>query len=95
MKKKSPTTSVLAILSLALMVFSAASVSGQPVSAEPCATLADLRVADTNLLSATIVPASEDLPEHCRVLGYVRPAINFEIRLPVSGWNEKFYMAGC
>ena len=95
MKRCSPTTAALAFLSLSLIAFSAASASGQPIPAEPCATLADLRVADTNLLSATIVPATEDLPEHCRVLGYVRPAINFEIRLPTSGWNEKFYMAGC
>jgi hypothetical protein len=30
------------------------------------------------------------------VLGYVRPAINFEIRLPLADeWNGKFYMAGC
>jgi feruloyl esterase len=25
----------------------------------------------------------------------VRPAINFEIRLPTANWNGKFYMAGC
>jgi len=25
----------------------------------------------------------------------VRPAINFEIRLPTSDWNGKFYMSGC
>ena len=29
------------------------------------------------------------------MLGYVRPAINFEIRLPTKDWNGKFYMAGC
>ena len=71
----------------------------QPLLAQPspesCKALADLRLEDTNLLSATVVPASDALPEYCRVLGYVRPAINFEIRLPTSGWNGKFYMAGC
>lgn len=60
-----------------------------------CGRLAGLRIDDTDLLSATVVPAAGDLPEYCRVLGYVRPAINFEIRLPVRGWNGKFYMAGC
>lgn len=35
------------------------------------------------------------LPDYCRVRGYVRPAINFEMRLPVSEWNGKFFMAGC
>jgi feruloyl esterase len=29
------------------------------------------------------------------VLGVIRPAINFEVRLPTYGWNGKFYMAGC
>ena len=46
-------------------------------------------------MSSTVVPAADDLPEYCRVLGYVRPAINFEIRLPTTSWNGKFYMAGC
>ena len=53
------------------------------------------KIEDTNLLSSTVVPAADDLPEYCRVLGYVRPAINFEIRLPTTTWNGKFYMAGC
>ncbi|UCD77599.1 MAG: tannase/feruloyl esterase family alpha/beta hydrolase, partial [Desulfobacterales bacterium] len=44
--------------------------------------------------SSTVVPAADGAPEYCRVLGYVRPAINFEIRLPTD-WNGKFYMAGC
>ena len=35
------------------------------------------------------------MPGYCRVLGVVRPAINFEARLPASNWNGKFYMAGC
>jgi hypothetical protein len=34
-----------------------------------CAAVAVLRIEDANLLSASIVPASGDLPEHCRVLG--------------------------
>jgi feruloyl esterase len=61
----------------------------------PCVDLAGLQIESTNLLSATVVPARDDLPEHCRVLGYVRPAINFEVRLPARGWNGKFLMVGC
>ena len=49
-----------------------------------CATLADMKIEDTNLLSSAVVPATDDLPEYCRVLGYVRPAINFEVRLPIT-----------
>lgn len=69
--------------------------TSQRAQAQDCPVLADLRIEDTNLLSATAVPASGDLPAYCSVVGYVRPAINFEIRLPTAGWNGKFYMAGC
>ena len=48
-----------------------------PVAAGDCAALAGLRIEDTNLLSATPVPAADGLPAYCRVLGYVRSAINF------------------
>jgi Tannase and feruloyl esterase len=64
-------------------------------TASACTALATLRIEDTNLLSATVVPAKDGLPAYCRVLGFVRPAINFEVRLPTAGWNGKFYMAGC
>lgn len=70
-------------------------VLGAYATNEPCAGLATLRIEDTNLLSSTVVPAQGGLPAHCRVLGVIRPAINFELRLPVDGWNGKFYMAGC
>lgn len=68
-----------------------------PASAEAadCRPLADLKIENVNLLSSVEVPASGDLPAYCRVLGFVRPAINFEVRLPNENWNGKFYMAGC
>ena len=69
--------------------------SGAQAQTTDCAALAGMAIPDTNLLSATLVPERDGLPAHCRVLGYVRPAINFELRLPVSGWNGKFYMVGC
>lgn len=59
-----------------------------------CRALADLRIPNVNMLSAISVAASDDLPAHCSVRGYVRPAINFEVRLP-EDWNGGFYMAGC
>ena len=61
----------------------------------PCDRLAGLKIEDVNLLSATEVAAADGLPAYCRVLGYVRPAVNFEVRMPAGGWNGKFYMAGC
>lgn len=69
--------------------------AGAAATGSDCADLAALRIDDANLLSASVVPAAADLPEHCRVLGVIRPAINFELRLPTRDWNGKFYMAGC
>jgi feruloyl esterase len=66
-----------------------------PARAADCAALARLKVETTNLLSSVEVPAAGGLPAYCRVLGYVRPAINFELRLPLADWNGKFYEAGC
>ncbi len=63
--------------------------------AKECQKLANLRINDTNLLSASMVVETDDLPAYCRVFGYIRPAIHFEVRLPIINWNQKFFMAGC
>ena len=84
----------IATLGMLVVLFAAAGTA----SAQPggdCGALANLKIEGTNLLSAAIVPAGGGLPEYCRVLGYVRPAINFEVRMPTREWNGKFYMAGC
>lgn len=60
-----------------------------------CAAVAQSKIDVTNLLSSTVVPARNGVPAYCRVLGFVRPAIKFEIHLPVTGWNGKFLMLGC
>jgi len=80
-------------LAAALAIFTA--LAPGAARAGDCAALARLKIETTNLLSATEVPAAGDLPAYCRVLGYVRPAINFEVRLPLADWNGKFYQAGC
>jgi Tannase and feruloyl esterase len=81
------------LISTAITIVSFAPSSGY--AAQDCAGLANLKIDNINLLSAAEVAASSDLPAFCRVLGFVRPAINFEIRLPIQEWNGKFYMAGC
>src|SRR5579885_3654151 len=80
---------------IALLGLCVASAASPGARAEDCGALANLKIDDTNLLSAAAVPEGNELPGYCRVLGYVRPAINFEIRLPTEGWNGKFYMTGC
>jgi len=69
--------------------------AGEEHSKYDCSGLKNLKVASTDIISAAVVPAKDDLPEYCRVMGYVRPSINFEVRLPVANWNTKFYLAGC
>jgi hypothetical protein len=93
MKKRA--IAVASFLALSLIHPDAGFASARSGAEATCRALADLRIEDTNLLSAAVVAADDELPEYCRVLGYVRPAINFEIRLPTSNWNGKFYMAGC
>jgi len=90
-----PTVALASLMALASVAVYTRSMASRNAAPETCSALADLRIEDTNLLSATVVPAAGDVPEYCRVLGTVRPAINFEIRLPTANWNGKFYMAGC
>jgi feruloyl esterase len=88
-------SSAIQLPAFAVLVLFASAAAAQEMRPGDCATLEDLKIEDTNLLSSAVVPAKDGLPEYCRVLGYVRPAINFEIRLPTKDWNSKFYMAGC
>jgi len=83
----------LGVAAGAAIVFATA--GAPPALAADCAELAKLKIDETDFLSATIVPRKAPLPEYCRVLGYVRPAVHFEIRLPTKDWNGKFFMAGC
>jgi feruloyl esterase len=87
-----------ALIRIALTAFVIGTPLAPPAFAEDgqaCELLSGLKVDPVNVLSATAVPATADLPAHCRVLGYVRPSINFDIRLPAQNWNGKFYMVGC
>lgn len=86
---------VIARAGAALALVAGMAVIADPARAADCAALARAKLDAVNLLSATEVAAAGDLPAYCRVLGFVRPAINFELRLPLEGWNGKFYMAGC
>ena len=35
------------------------------------------------------------LPDYCRVSGYVTPAVGFELRIPLQGWNQRLLFQGC
>jgi hypothetical protein len=58
---------------------------------------ADLtNVADkpAHVTSATEVRDGKPAP-YCRVLGFVEPQVSFEVRLPLSGWTQRFLQTGC
>lgn len=64
--------------------------------------LAAIPDAPTAINSARIVPAGgthgpadDDLPEICRIEGYINPTVGFLVRMPTSNWNGKFMMGGC
>lgn len=74
----------LGVAAGAAIVFATA--GAPPALAADCAELAKLKIDETDFLSATIVPRKAPLPEYCRVLGYVRPAVHFEFGfLPRTG----------
>ena len=79
---------------LALAALALPALATPAAADDACRALADLRINDVNMLSAVPMRATDDLPAFCSVRGYIRPAINFEIRLP-EDWNGGFYMAGC
>jgi hypothetical protein len=58
-----------------------------------CKALVSLTGYEFAINSATLVGATSDLPEHCRVSGQILPEIQFEVNLPTA-WNGRLYMFG-
>ncbi len=48
---------------------------------------------DYSVLSAVEIPATENVPAHCRVSGLVPSEVRFEVNLPIE-WNGRIYMFG-
>jgi feruloyl esterase len=82
---------------LAALLLSAAP---RVVAADDCAGLlrldfSSLADAPAQLTLAGSVDAAGIVPAYCRVQGYVRPRVRFELRLPRESWNGKLLMEGC
>src|SRR5438477_6193486 len=58
-----------------------------------CASLVALTGFELSVTTASVIPASAEAPEFCRVSGQIQPEIRFEISLP-SAWNGRLYMFG-
>lgn len=64
-----------------------------PASAVACNELRSLTGYEFSVISARVVPASADVPEHCRVVGQILPEVMFEVDLP-QNWNGRLVMVG-
>lgn len=65
-------------------------------SAIDCAALAKVDL--TRVAGATTTQTAEVVTgthPYCRVSGTVAPAIRFEVRLPLSGWTQRYLQTGC
>ena len=92
-----------ALLSLSLNSGSATAQSNSSL-ASACQQLINLSLEDTSISLAEVVTANSftapgaertmDLPAFCRVVGMTTPAINFEVWLPLQGWNGKYQGVG-
>ncbi len=58
-----------------------------------CKDLRSLTGYEFSVISASLVPAAAEAPEHCRVNGLIQPEIRFQVNLPTA-WNRRFYMFG-
>lgn len=58
-----------------------------------CADLRSLTSFEFSVVSASMIAATADAPEHCRVRIFTQPALNMEVKLPTA-WNGRLYMFG-
>ncbi len=109
--KRTHCVAILAAIAIAWMVPGIASAQPRGSAPDPvarCAALAQLRLADTTIASAVLVPArptqstvSGEVPGHrsfCRVVARVRSEpgsdVGIEIWLPADGWAGVFHGNG-
>jgi len=98
---------MIAAHGLATLAPAAAAAAQNPVPATVagnCARLATLTLADTTITSTEVVAgpaftppggrALGSLPAFCRVAATSRPAVRFEVWLPMNSWNQKFQGVG-
>jgi len=58
-----------------------------------CSELRSLTSIELSIVSASLMQATADAPEHCRVSILIAPEINVEVNLPAA-WNGRLYMFG-
>jgi feruloyl esterase len=80
----------------AMVVSTVTPVGASPAGGDPTEICDRLAGGNSGRVDQTeIVGATAALPEYCRVVGTISTTINYEVRLPTTSWNGKFYMTGC
>lgn len=90
----------LILKSTMLALMGAGVLIGAPALAEDrpeakCTALRDAVFDAGHVTSARVIDAAGDMPAYCEVRATALPAISIEVRLPVTGWNGRFYQVGC
>ncbi|WP_343504612.1 tannase/feruloyl esterase family alpha/beta hydrolase [Alloyangia pacifica] len=82
------------LTAITLALLASASYAYADQTPEECSALRDT-VFDGGHVTSARVMSPEGLPQYCEVRATALPAISIEVRLPLSGWNGKFYQTGC
>jgi Tannase and feruloyl esterase len=84
-------------LAAVLIIFTAIDplpASAAPMSPADCTNLIHLKLRNTQITGASVIPARGDLPEYCKVIGGLETVILFEVDLPTTVWNNKLFYVG-
>jgi feruloyl esterase len=78
----------------------AATTATNPTPDTRCQELANvdfssIQDAPTQIIEAKAIAAAGTMPGYCRIDGYVKPQVGFDLLLPSNQWNGKFMEVGC
>ena len=82
------------LASLALLSMASVPAAAKSMARADCSKLLDLKLKDTVITEAAVIPAAGEVPEHCRVQGGLETVILFEVSMPTSAWNGKLFYVG-
>ncbi len=84
-----------ALAAAAFLGLAAPAAAAEESPDQRCSALKDLVLDAAFVTSARVMPASDTLPAYCELRATALPAISIEVRLPLEGWNGKYYQTGC
>lgn len=83
------------IAAAAAVAAGATAAQAQDDAAARCDALDNHAMDAAYVTSTRVMAATDAAPAYCEVRATALPAISIETRLPLDGWNGKFYQAGC